>query len=370
MSDVEEDQLSNVEDEDQIEVDTGADENDSPKHTLDTSGRQHGLPSVPKSVQRRQAQFSSGRPPKHDRATLMKSEGIIVKTSGTNKFASQKGQTSFGTPRITDVRKAEVQDQKTQGHLHLSSGTNIYASQAGMHFGAIRDVNYKTKGTGGAGEVSEEKAMQTNGIIPAQMGSSKFASQKGQTMFGMPRVLEVRKIDDQTRDSQGFLHMQCSSNKFASQKGMTGFGMPRLNISTYVDEVRGEMPHDESSLSRQTSGYKEGCNQSGMAFGAFRNNTALHLLNQDQASHGLLCFQYGVNFLDSQAGKTAFGMPRRTFTPYVDDNREDIPATLTRAPDAPFWSSAQKESDFANQSGMTSFGTPRDVKGLITRRLW
>ena len=68
----------------------------------------------------------------------------------------------------------------------------------------------------------------------------------------------------------------------ANQAGMTGFGMPRREITHYKvrvvlardskiwreiqkfkslqDEVRGEMPHDESSVSRQTSGWKEGEN--------------------------------------------------------------------------------------------------------------
>ena len=34
--------------------------------------------------------------------------------------------------------------------------------------------------------------------------------------------------------------------------------MPRREITKYKDEVRGEMPHDESTISRQTSGWKEG----------------------------------------------------------------------------------------------------------------
>jgi hypothetical protein len=37
-----------------------------------------------------------------------------------------------------------------------------------------------------------------------------------------------------------------------------GFGMPRREITKYKDEVRGEMPHDESTISRQTSGWKDG----------------------------------------------------------------------------------------------------------------
>lgn len=68
----------------------------------------------------------------------------------------------------------------------------------------------------------------------------------------------MRKTDDQNRDSQGFIHLQMGTNRFASQSGMTGFGQQRLNITKYKDEVRGEMPHDESTTSRQTTGWKEG----------------------------------------------------------------------------------------------------------------
>lgn len=68
----------------------------------------------------------------------------------------------------------------------------------------------------------------------------------------------MRKTEEQDRNSQGFVHLQMGTNRFANQSGMTGFGMPRHNITKYKDEVRGEMPNDDSTMSRQTSGWREG----------------------------------------------------------------------------------------------------------------
>lgn len=51
-------------------------------------------------------------------------------------------------------------------------------------------MNYKTKGTGGAGEVPEEKARATDGIVPLQSGTNKLASQAGMTGIGMPRIVD------------------------------------------------------------------------------------------------------------------------------------------------------------------------------------
>jgi len=336
--------------------------------------------SIPKSVLRKQELYSSGKPSTvHSKEKLMRSEGIIPIQAGSNKYASQKGQTGFGMPRdVIDKVKSEnlkeIDDPKKiealKASTWLQSGTNKFASQKGQTgFGAPRDVNYKTKGTGGASEVPEEKARLTDGIVPLQSGTNKLASQAGMTGIGMPRIVDVRKTNDQDRESQGFIHLQMGTNRFANQSGMTGFGMPRHNITKYKDEVRGEMPHDESSTSRQTSGWKEGASQAGMTgFGAFRNNTIFLLQNQDQRSQGMIPYQMGVNFLDSQAGKTAFGMPRRTFTSFVDDSHEDLPADIARRPEVPFWSG--QEDAFASQVGMTAFGTPRDVRGEYVRRMW
>jgi len=336
-------------------------------------------PTISKSVERRAQCFSGGKPSKHSKETLMRSEGIVRIQAGTNLYDSQKGMTGFGAPRdvidkIKSTNLAEITDEEKIGLLktstRLQSGTNKFASQKGQTgFGSPRDVNYKTKGTGGAGEVSEEKARATDGIVPLQSGTNKLASQAGMTGMGMPRIVDARKTEDQVMESQGFIHLQMGTNKYANQSGMTGFGMPRREITKYKDEVRGEMPHDESSTSRQTSGWKEGANQSGMSgFGAFRNNTIFLLQSQDQRSQGMIPYQMGVNFLDSQAGKTAFGMPRRTYTAFVDDSHEDLPSDLARRPEVPFWSG--QESEFANQTGMSAFGTARDVRGEYVRRLW
>ncbi|EYB88905.1 hypothetical protein Aduo_017488 [Ancylostoma duodenale] len=82
----------------------------------------------------------------------------------------------------------------------------------------------------------------------------------------------------------------------------------------------------------------------------------------------MIPYQMGVNFLESQAGKTGFGMPRQVFTSFVDDTHEDLPADMARRPEVPFWT-GQDESRHANQTGMGAFGTPRDVRGEYVRRM-
>jgi hypothetical protein len=395
MSD-EEDQVENGEgEEDEVPEDEPEPEPEPVKAASPAShltspppaGREHGIKEMkreppPKTIaqQARTKYFGAGKPSKiHDKKKLMTSEGIIPVQAGTNKYASQRGMTGFGVPRdIVDKIKspnlAVLEDPEKIKLLKesnwLQSGTNKFASQKGQTgFGVPRDVNYKTKGTGGASEVPEDKARATDGIVPLQSGTNKLASQAGMTGIGMPRIVDVRHTEDQNRDSQGFIHLQMGTNKYANQAGMTGFGMPRHNISKYTDEVRGQQPHDESTVSRQTSGWKEGANQGGMTgFGAFRNTSVKDLQHQDQRSQGMIPYQMGVNFLDSQAGKTGFGQPRQVYTGFTDDSREELPPDMARRPEVPFWSG--QEVDFANQVGMTCFGMPRDVRGEYVRRLW
>lgn len=323
-------------------------------------------------------QYSSGKPSKLAKEKLMATEGMIPLQSGTNRHHSQKGMTGFGTPRdvldhTTCTNLKPVDDEEKLANLKavlpLQSGTNKHASQSGMTgFGRPRDVINHVKTKGSVPELSDEKSKATEGVIRLQSGTNKLASQAGMTGFGMPRSVLGRYHAEQDTLSQGFINLQMGTNKFASQSGMTGFGMPRTNISKYRDSQRGEIRHDESTMSRQVSGYRDGASQAGMTgIGMPRNTTVATLKTQERKSQGIVPYQMGINWADSQAGKTGFGQPRQIVTSWVDDVRGDLPEELSRAPHVPFWSGAEK---FANQTGMTAMGMPRDCKGNYLRRLW
>ncbi|MFH4981990.1 hypothetical protein AB6A40_008699 [Gnathostoma spinigerum] len=60
-----------------------------------TPGKTHALPTVPKSKQKKTELYSAGKPSKHDKEKLMRSEGIIPIQAGSNKYASQRGMTGW-----------------------------------------------------------------------------------------------------------------------------------------------------------------------------------------------------------------------------------------------------------------------------------
>uniref|UniRef100_A0A0K0D1C9 Calponin-like protein OV9M n=1 Tax=Angiostrongylus cantonensis TaxID=6313 RepID=A0A0K0D1C9_ANGCA len=209
MSDVEDEHVEDEQDENDVpEGEMEKEEPDEPPRTTGppgaalkspTPGKTVGF-SVNQTLLRKQQQYSAGKPSKHDKNKLMRSEGIIPIQAGSNKYASQKGMTGFGVPRdVIDKVKAdnlaEITDEKKiealKASTWLQSGTNKFASQKGQTgFGSPRDVNYKTKGTGGASDVPEEKARASDGIVPLQSGTNKLASQAGMTGIGMPRIVD------------------------------------------------------------------------------------------------------------------------------------------------------------------------------------
>jgi hypothetical protein len=110
----------------------------------------HAIPPVPISKQRKMEQFTAGKPSKHDKNKLMRSEGIIPIQAGSNKHASQKGMTGFGVPRdvidkiksenlatLADEEKIKLLKQSTW----LQSGTNKFASQKGQTGRGIQTTN-------------------------------------------------------------------------------------------------------------------------------------------------------------------------------------------------------------------------------------
>jgi len=342
-------------------------------------------PHVPKKE--KPPVYSAGKPSKFDKNKLMASDGIVPLQSGSNKWASQAHMTGFGMPRDTARDQKthapnlkEITDEKKLGNLRTSqwaqTGTNEFASQKGMTgYGMPRDVLSKPKGTGGVtAEMPEEKVRASDGIVRLQSGTNKLASQQGMTGFGMPRLLFNAKVNpEQHRNSQGFIHLQMGTNRFADQSKLKcDLGKARGQVTHATDdcEARKPIPHDETTLSKQTSGWKEGASQAGTrGFGPFRLQTMVDSPHQDRKSQGLIPYQMGINWAESQTGKYAFGTPRLTFTPYTDDNqqREELPDNMARLPYVPFWSGAE---DFASQSGMTCPGMPRDVTGKHIHRLW
>ncbi|XP_053572014.1 calponin-1 [Bombina bombina] len=109
---------------------------------------------------------------------LREGRNIIGLQMGTNKFASQKGMTSYGTRRHLYDPKMGNEQPLDQATISLQMGTNKWASQAGMTApGTKRQIFEQKLGM-------EHCDTQT---IPLQMGSNKGASQQGMTVYGLPR---------------------------------------------------------------------------------------------------------------------------------------------------------------------------------------
>ena len=127
---------------------------------------------------------------------------------------------------------------RSEGIIPIQAGSNKYASQKGMTgFGRPRDVIDKVK-SDNIQEITDEKKIESlKASTWLQSGTNKFASQKGQSAFGAVRDVNYKTKgtggasevpEEKARASDGIVPLQSGTNKLASQAGMTGIGMPRI----------------------------------------------------------------------------------------------------------------------------------------------
>ncbi|KAI1884035.1 hypothetical protein AGOR_G00222230 [Albula goreensis] len=129
---------------------------------------------------------------------LREGRNIIGLQMGTNKFASQKGMTSYGTRRHLYDPKAGMENPLDQSTISLQMGTNKGANQSGMTApGTKRQIFDKKLDM-------EPCDMAT---VSLQMGTNKVASQTGMTVYGLPRQVYDSKycinLDSQVGNGEG-----------------------------------------------------------------------------------------------------------------------------------------------------------------------
>jgi len=219
---------------------------------------------------------------------ILLSEGIVRLQSGTNKFASQKGMTGFGTNRrettkMVDTKHPDYNHESSidQSIIRLQAGTNKFDSQKGMTgFGTNRREITKMKDSKHPDQLVDHPDQTT---IGGQMGSNQYASQKGMTGMGQPRweVLQVPGLNRQIQIGQGLIPYQMGSNLYASQRGMVGFGTGRdvVRESNYEgDQIPFEETQKSQTIIRFQAGWNKGDSQKGYtSFGSPRDVKGKHL---------------------------------------------------------------------------------------------
>lgn len=115
---------------------------------------------------------------------LKEGRNVIGLQMGTNKLASQKGMTSYGTRRHLYDPRGGMENPLDQSTISLQMGTNKGANQSGMTApGTRRHIYDKSLGL-------EECDTST---VSLQMGTNKMASQQGMTTYGLPRQVYDNK---------------------------------------------------------------------------------------------------------------------------------------------------------------------------------
>ncbi|XP_063053631.1 calponin-1-like [Engraulis encrasicolus] len=109
---------------------------------------------------------------------MREGRNVIGLQMGTNKLASQKGMTSYGTRRHLYDPKNEMDKPLDQSTISLQMGTNKGASQAGMTAAGTKRQVFDPK-------MNLQDCDTTT--VSLQMGTNKAASQRGMTPMGLPR---------------------------------------------------------------------------------------------------------------------------------------------------------------------------------------
>ncbi|XP_048848200.1 calponin-1-like isoform X1 [Brienomyrus brachyistius] len=109
---------------------------------------------------------------------LKEGRNIIGLQMGTNKFASQKGMTSYGTRRHLYDPKTGMESPMDQSTISLQMGTNKGANQSGMTAPGTKRQIFDKK--------LDLEPCDTS-TVSLQMGTNKVASQMGMTVYGLPR---------------------------------------------------------------------------------------------------------------------------------------------------------------------------------------
>ncbi|KAM9785083.1 calponin-1 isoform 2-T2 [Syngnathus typhle] len=115
---------------------------------------------------------------------LREGRNIIGLQMGTNKLASQKGMTSYGTRRHLFDSRMGMDNPMDQSTISLQMGTNKGANQSGMTAPGTRRHIFDKK-------LELENCDTTT--ISLQMGTNKVASQQGMTTYGLPRQVYDNK---------------------------------------------------------------------------------------------------------------------------------------------------------------------------------
>uniref|UniRef100_A0A672S505 Calponin 1 n=1 Tax=Sinocyclocheilus grahami TaxID=75366 RepID=A0A672S505_SINGR len=122
---------------------------------------------------------------------LKEGRNIIGLQMGTNKFASQKGMTSYGTRRHLYDPKTGMESPLDQSTISLQMGTNKGASQSGMTAPGTKRQIFDKK---------LDMEMCDTSIVSLQMGTNKVASQTGMTVYGLPRQVYDSKYCSSPND--------------------------------------------------------------------------------------------------------------------------------------------------------------------------